>query len=117
MDTGIGNLIKHQLENLLEVIAFENNSGVVEVDGFSFRPGGLAAVAATGNHAWESLDSYLDMEPRLPMIGRFLNRVLGFVQLQHKGQPMAITGFRLKNLARWANYKFPSLLRTSISNA
>lgn len=109
MDEKVGVLIKHQLENLLGIIAFENESGHIDVDGFSVRPQPLPIGSVPTNIRWESLESFQNAEPRLVMIGRFLSQLLQFIQLEYKGCPVSVAGFRLHNLARWATYRFPSL--------
>ena len=118
----IGILIKHELETLLKFISLENGSGVAEVDAFSFRFGSghfpLAendadpcgsTVSVPAGAKWESLASYQDMEPRLPMIGRFLRQLLRLGQFEYEGRPVPVMGFRLKNLACWAKYPCLSL--------
>jgi hypothetical protein len=130
MREAVGAPIQHELENLLRVISLENSSGSVEVDAFSFRSGAgpfplaeddagrRGSTASVHSRArWENLECYQDSEPRLPMIGGFLSRLLRLVQFEHEGRPVSITGFRLKNLAYWAKYPCPSLFENLSSES
>lgn len=44
---------------------------------------------------------YEIVEPRIEAIKSEIERILSLVELEHKGQPIKVDGFRLRNLAHW----------------
>jgi sulfatase maturation enzyme AslB (radical SAM superfamily) len=112
-------LIKHQLENLLQIIELEKEGEPIGFDGFVMgqdqqpiceppkldsRNPGVKGIK------YDSLDSYIPEEPRLVMIGNLLHRMLKCVEL-HSGEHVVKTdGFRLKNLTYWARYPSASII-------
>jgi hypothetical protein len=49
-------------------------------------------------------NSFAVIEPRLSHIKWELERLLSLVTLESQGQPVRVTGFRLKDLSRWTSY-------------
>ena len=53
---------------------------------------------------YETTDSILLTEPRIEAIRRELRALLEVVELESDGKPVAVDGFRLRDISRWADY-------------
>lgn len=53
---------------------------------------------------YETIDSILLTEPRIEAIRRELQALLAVVELESRGQPVTIDGFRLRSIGDWADY-------------
>jgi wyosine [tRNA(Phe)-imidazoG37] synthetase (radical SAM superfamily) len=115
---GAGLLVKHFLENILQLVEIEEAGEPVPIDEVVLAPpetaGGTTQAAPSRGQprSWppyDKLAAYKLQEPRLAMIGTLLERILGFTSLRFGGRTVAADGFRLKNLERWARYPFSRL--------
>jgi wyosine [tRNA(Phe)-imidazoG37] synthetase (radical SAM superfamily) len=110
-----GNLIKHQIENLLSIIDLEENGKIVKIDEIQFDFGGThkginSPDMESCKTKYDVLSSYKLHEPRLLMIGSFLGSILHFTEFRKNGRHINVDGFRLRNLNYWARYPYPRLL-------
>jgi hypothetical protein len=62
-----------------------------------------------GRVRYEALLSYSRNDPRLELIGKGLGRALRVGRFHKDGSALPVDGFRLRDLAQWANYPTPSL--------
>jgi len=119
MRQGIGGLVKNFLEKVLPVIDLESGGEVVRIDGIfvrrepgTQRPGTAApsSKAKVSTEGYDKLASYQSQEPRLVMLGNFLQHTIQCTELQSEGKKVEIDGFRLKNLPFWVRYPQPRVL-------
>lgn len=99
-------LLGRQLRRMLRVVDPEVQGGVCRPD--AVRVGAAAPAAAPGRngrrHGFEALQSYVRAEPRLEVIGRGLTRARRLASLCSGDAPLAVDGFRLRDLSQWAGY-------------
>jgi wyosine [tRNA(Phe)-imidazoG37] synthetase (radical SAM superfamily) len=114
---GVRTLILHQLQCILAVTDLESNGQAVCSPG---EPDGSPAPDKAGSdrqpvqekkaHSSQFLPAYQYMEPRLPMIGRFLKFVAIACELYVADTRVDIDGFRLAKHSFWARYPVGSLV-------
>lgn len=100
--------LKRQLESLLSVVVLEKDGEAVEVDGFRMRderepargrPAGVREGQAEST--WQDIRNASLYEPRIELIKRQLESLLGLVEVQRNGDVVEVDGFRLRNLKHW----------------
>lgn len=123
MDEAILHFIKSQLKSILSVVDLEKDGTVLDVDGFSVRdarrPPAAAGHAASpglesdtpsvrrrrvpqmGDASYQDIRNAAIYEPRIEMIKNELEGLLAVVDVEAKGEPVQVDGFRLRNLEDW----------------
>jgi hypothetical protein len=114
-------MIRIQLQSLLNLLALYHEGEEVQADGFRLRnereaihpifpPAGEIPNPQTQPHAaggeretasFQNAGNAELYEPRIPHLKRILEGLLAVVDLESKGKPVKIDGFRLKNLNDW----------------
>jgi len=104
-------LLNRQLGRMLQLVDLEVQG--VPVEPSSFRLGNGSAPRNTDLGAplvrYEALLSYARNDPRLELLQRGLQRLLRLGQFLGDQQPLPVDGFRLRELAQWANYPMEAL--------
>jgi sulfatase maturation enzyme AslB (radical SAM superfamily) len=104
-------LLGRQLQRVLFLVDLEVAGEPVVADSYAFGPNGGAPPLspAKPRTRYEALLSYSRNEPRLELIAKTLGRALCYGEFRDGVRPLPIDGFRLRDLARWANYGVASL--------
>ena len=116
---GIGGLVKNFLERVLPVIDLESGGEVVRIDEIFATPEGRiqshgtavpSSKAKISMEGYDKLASYKPQEPRLVMLGNFLQHMIQCTELQSEGRRVEVDGFHLRNLPSWVRYPQPRVL-------
>jgi hypothetical protein len=116
---GIGGLMKNFLEKVLPVIDLESGAEVVPIDEIAInreaaplQPGRAAPCSEEEvlSKGYDKLASYKPQEPRLVMLGNFLNHMVRCAELRSHGRRVQVDGFRLGKLSSWVRYPQPRVL-------
>ena len=100
-----------QLQRILRVVDLEVGGEAVQPTSFVLSPegGSVAEAPRADGVRYEALPSYSRNDPRLELIAKGLERALRLGEFRSNGRPLPIDGFRLRDLAQWANSPVPSL--------
>jgi pyruvate-formate lyase-activating enzyme len=115
----LSEFVQSQLRNLLDIVVPCTGETEVRVDGYRLLgpDGGVHGLydgEGRRDDADRDRDGYRNManaglyEPRIEYIARQLRDILTLVELESEGKPVAIDGFRLKNLEDWAGSRVAS---------
>ncbi len=104
-------LLGNQLRRILALVDPEVRGEVVVADSFAvaLRNAEPPPDGAGPAPKYESLLSYSRTEPRLEVIANGLRRALSLGRFWANGAPLAVDGFRLRELGQWSNYRVGSL--------
>jgi sulfatase maturation enzyme AslB (radical SAM superfamily) len=112
---GVEKLIRHQFQCLLQVVSLE--CAAEEVSSRADKqpvglPAGLTEEkrANVKSNPYQYLPAFQYSEPRLLMIGRFLQCVTALCRFAKGGRSARIAGFRLANLDWWSKYEVGSII-------
>jgi len=97
-------LVRNQLQNLLDLIILTKNNRETDPDGFKLLSDRISVHDL--RYPREGCSSPLSdstsiYEPRIEFIKRQLEGLLSVVELESKGEVIHIDGFKLKNLSDW----------------
>ena len=98
------------MSQALQLFAFEHQGKPVVVDGMRPREGGAPAPVRPARPIhYETVADYRHGEPRIALFVSLFARLLASFSLTWRGEPVAVDGVRLANLARWSRYRYDSL--------
>lgn len=106
-------LLRSSLENLLNIVVLTRDGREVEVDGFKllrdretihelFASGRVdEPMSSSSTGGFQDSNNARLYEPRIDFTRRQLEALLSVVELEVRGQPVEVEGFRLRDLQDW----------------
>ena len=97
-------LIRDQLQNLLDIAILTQKGKGLKIDGFKLLSDEASIHelgASKETSPSPSLGSTVIYEPRIELIKRQLESLLSVIELEVNGAPVQVDGFRLKNPSDW----------------
>lgn len=102
----LSEMLRQQLQNLLEVIIPCNGNEEVKIDGFKIMNNKniIHSIFISGEKTVDLTPEIKNVslyEPRIELIKKQLESVLAVVEVTYNGKKVTVNGFELKNLSDW----------------